>query len=42
MANGRQPEGIVGVEHCKAMIQDFGADPADLFDIDDIASENWV
>jgi DNA-binding MarR family transcriptional regulator len=33
---------IVGLEHCKAMIQDFGADPADLFDIDDIASENWV
>ena len=33
---------IVGLEHCKAVIQDFGTDPTDLFDIDDIATENWV
>jgi hypothetical protein len=33
---------IVGFERCKALIQDFGADPADLFEIDDIVTENWV
>ena len=33
---------IAGLEHCKAMIQDFGADPADLFDINDIATDDWV
>ena len=33
---------IVGLEHCKAMIQDFGATPADLFDIGDITTEDWA
>ena len=32
----------VGFQECKAIAQDFGADPADLFEIDDIVTENWL
>jgi hypothetical protein len=33
--------GIVGFERCKALIEDFGADPADLFEGDSVIAENW-